>query len=201
MTRLLIAATSPVMRAGLEALAATIPGVEVVGSFPDLSAVEALRPDVVLAAASQDEIAPPHEGSPPGYVLLGGGPAPGWTREALRAGVRAILPADVSPAGILAAIEAAAGGLAIIDPLELDRLLGNTSTAQPLAAETSALTDREREVLSLMAEGAANKTIAWKLDISEHTVKFHVASILAKLNAQSRTEAVTIGIRKGLVLL
>ena len=52
-----------------------------------------------------------------------------------------------------------------------------------------------------MAEGAANKTIAWKLGISEHTVKFHVASILTKLNAASRTEAVAIGIRKGLVLL
>jgi NarL family two-component system response regulator YdfI len=56
-------------------------------------------------------------------------------------------------------------------------------------------------VLRLMAEGAANKAIAWDLKISEHTVKFHVASILAKLNASSRTEAVTIGLRKGLVFL
>ena len=53
----------------------------------------------------------------------------------------------------------------------------------------------------MLAEGAANKTIAWKLAISEHTVKFHVASILAKLGASTRTEAVTVGIRKGLVLL
>ena len=53
----------------------------------------------------------------------------------------------------------------------------------------------------MMAEGAANKAIAWKLGISDHTVKFHVASILTKLNAASRTEAVTIGIRRGLVLL
>jgi DNA-binding NarL/FixJ family response regulator len=53
----------------------------------------------------------------------------------------------------------------------------------------------------MMAEGAANKIIAWKLGISEHTVKFHVASILTKLGASSRTEAVTIGIRKGLILL
>jgi len=52
-----------------------------------------------------------------------------------------------------------------------------------------------------MAEGAANKAIAWKLGISDHTVKFHVASILGKLNAGSRTEAVTIGVRKGLILL
>jgi DNA-binding NarL/FixJ family response regulator len=53
----------------------------------------------------------------------------------------------------------------------------------------------------MMAEGAANKTIAWKLGISEHTVKFHVASILAKLRAASRTEAVTTGVRRGLLFL
>ena len=53
----------------------------------------------------------------------------------------------------------------------------------------------------MMAEGAANKTIAWKLGISDHTVKFHVASILGKLHAASRTEAVTMGVRKGLILL
>ncbi|HSB14037.1 MAG TPA: LuxR C-terminal-related transcriptional regulator, partial [Bryobacteraceae bacterium] len=69
------------------------------------------------------------------------------------------------------------------------------------AGDVSALTARELEVLRMMAEGAANKIIAWKLGISEHTVKFHVASILAKLGASSRTEAVTIGIRKGLILL
>jgi len=63
------------------------------------------------------------------------------------------------------------------------------------------LTPRELEVLRMMAEGAANKNIAWKLGISEHTAKFHVASILTKLNASTRTEAVTMGIRRGLILL
>jgi DNA-binding NarL/FixJ family response regulator len=56
-------------------------------------------------------------------------------------------------------------------------------------------------VLALLAEGVGNKTIAWKLAISEHTVKFHVASIMGKLHAPSRTEAVAVGIRKGLILL
>jgi DNA-binding CsgD family transcriptional regulator len=68
-------------------------------------------------------------------------------------------------------------------------------------AEVLALTAREREVLRMMADGDANKEIAWKLAISENTVKFHVASILAKLGAATRTEAVTIGLRKGLVPL
>jgi DNA-binding NarL/FixJ family response regulator len=198
--RLLIAAPSPVLRAGLEALAASAPGVDLVGSFPDLSGVEELRPDVVLAAMSQNEIAPPEDGNPPAYVLLGAGSPPDWTDDALRLGVRAVLPPDAPPAEILAAIEAAASGLVVIEPRQFEALL-STSAPAPLSSEPPALTARELEVLSLMAEGAANKTIAWKLSISEHTVKFHVASILTKLNAASRTEAVSIGLRTGLILL
>jgi DNA-binding NarL/FixJ family response regulator len=200
MIRLLIAAPSPVVRAGLEALAVSVPGVELAGSFADLSAVEDLRPDVVLADVSQGDISPPGDGSPPAYVLLGSGSRPGWTHDALRLGVRAVLPPDASPAGIVAAIEAAASGLAAIDPRELDGLISAALPA-PAPDRTAPLTARERQVLSLIAEGAANKAIAWKLGISEHTVKFHVASILTKLNASSRTEAVAIGIRRGLVLL
>lgn len=63
------------------------------------------------------------------------------------------------------------------------------------------LTSRETEVLRLMADGASNKIIAHQLGISDHTVKFHVTSILSKLNAGSRTEAVTLGIRVGLIYL
>ncbi len=200
MIRLLIAAASPVVRAGLESLVASLPVVDLVGSFPDLAAVEDLRPDVVLAAFSVNEIAPPAEGVPPAYVLLADGSWPGWTRDALRLGVRAVLQPNVSAEGILAAIEAAANGFAVLDPHELDGLI-SAAPPPPVPGKGAALTQRELEVLSLMAEGAANKTIAWKLSISEHTVRFHVASILAKLDAASRTEAVTIGIRKGLVLL
>ena len=87
-----------------------------------------------------------------------------------------------------------------MDARELEALLAGAPQLQT-AVETTALTPRELEVLRMMAEGAANKTIAWKLGISEHTVKFHVASILGKLEAGTRTEAVTIGIRKGLVLI
>ena len=65
----------------------------------------------------------------------------------------------------------------------------------------SALTPREIEVLRMIADGASNKIIAWKLGISDHTVKFHVTSILSKLNAGSRTEAVTLGVRLGLIYL
>jgi DNA-binding NarL/FixJ family response regulator len=202
--RLLIAASSAVVRAGLEALAASSPELQVVGSFPDLSGADGLHPDVVLAALLVDEIPPPNSAGLPPLVLLTHDLQPVWTLEALRLGVRALLPRDVSQAEILAAVEAAANGLAVLDPQDLDALLSSTAPAPaPAEAEAGAstLTARELEVLRMMAEGAANKIIAWKLGISEHTVKFHVASILARLGASSRTEAVTIGIRKGFVLV
>ncbi len=200
MIRLLIAAPSAVVRAGLEALAASSPELEIVGSFPDLAGAEDLHPDVILSALPLDEIAPPANGHAPAFVVLTNEAQPAWTAEVLRLGVRAVLPRDASQSEILAAVEAAANGLAVLDPRDLDVLLATSAPAQA-SAEPTTLTARELEVLRMMADGAPNKIIAWKLNISEHTVKFHVASILAKLGAGSRTEAVTTGIRKGLVLL
>ena len=200
MIRLLIAAPSAVVRAGLEALAASSPGIELAGSFPDLASVDDVRPDVVLAAVAVEDLSPPTDGYRPAIVLLAGERPARWTVEALRLGVRAMLPPDASAAAILAAVEAAASGMAAIDPEALE---GHLASASPATAfdQTDPLTPRELEVLRMMADGAANKAIAWKLGISEHTVKFHVASILAKLNAASRTEAVTRGIRRGMILL
>ena len=200
MIKLAIAAESAVVRAGLEALVASHPGIDLAGAYPDLSALEALRPDVVLAAFPLDELSPPSDGHAPAIVLLTAERQPSWTQEAFRLGVRALLSRDASAAEILAAVESAASGLAVVDPRELETLLASTASA-PVSAETHTLTTRELEVLRMMAEGAANKTIAWKLGISDHTVKYHVTSILAKLNAASRTEAVTTGVRKGLILL
>lgn len=200
MTRLLIAAPSAVVRAGLETLVASDPAVEVAGSFADLSSVEALRPDVVLAALPVEELAPPADGVAPAIVLLSADAQPAWSSEVLRLGVRAMLSRDAAPAEVLAAVEAASTGLAVVDPHDLEALL-SASNPTAASAESTVLTPRELEVLRLMAEGAANKNIAWKLGISEHTVKFHVASILAKLNASTRTEAVAIGIRKGMILI
>ena len=123
--------------------------------------------------------------------------------EALRSGVRAILPRDVPAGELIAAIEAAAAGLVALHPADLNALLPAPPRADraPLVDAGEALTPRELEVFAMLAEGAGNKTIAWKLGISEHTVKFHVAPIMGKLNATSRTEAVAIGIRRGLIML
>jgi DNA-binding NarL/FixJ family response regulator len=195
-TRIAIAASSAVVRAGLEALLAATPGLEVIGSFADASNLDSLRPDVLVAALPAGELPPV-----PAIVLLTSETQPMWTAEALQSCVRALLPRDASAAAILAAIDAAANGLALIDPRELEGLLGAPGPAEVADTGGAALTPREMEVLRMMADGAANKEIAWKLGISEHTVKFHVASVMGKLNASSRTEAVTRGLRRGLILM
>jgi DNA-binding NarL/FixJ family response regulator len=117
-------------------------------------------------------------------------------------GVRAVLRCDAPPVQLLAAIEAAAAGLACIDPDHLPWLLRSTGRFENEEEfELDPLSGREIEVLALMAQGLANKNIADRLRISEHTVKFHVSSILSKLRAASRTEAVMKGLRDGMVVL
>ena len=124
---------------------------------------------------------------------------------ALAAGVAAVLPTEVSRGALLAAIAAAARGLAVLEPGLLSRVVHErawpfyekASTAQP----SLELTAREREVLTLLAEGASNKLIGRRLAISVHTVKYHVASILEKLDATGRTDAVAHAARLGLILL
>ena len=99
-------------------------------------------------------------------------------------------------------LEAAAAGLVVIHPSELDTVLSAAiGPSAPLDELLEPLTRREREVLQMLAAGLANKEVAARLAISDHTVKFHVASILGKLGASTRTEAVSAGIRRGLVML
>ena len=208
MIRVLIAAASGVIRAGLESLLRSSSTLEVVGSAADLQglapAIEREQPDVVLADLEFPQDGLPGELiGPAAVVLLASGPPGPWIAEALRSGVRAVLPRDVAAGEMIAAIEAAAAGLVALHPADLHALLPAPPRAdRPLPADAGeALTPRELEVFAMLAEGAGNKTIAWKLRISEHTVKFHVASIMSKLNATSRTEAVSLGIRRGLIML
>jgi DNA-binding NarL/FixJ family response regulator len=107
----------------------------------------------------------------------------------------------VSGAQIAAAIEAAFSGLVVLHPSEVESLVQSQRGNEIPDALPEALTPREIEVLRLLAEGLGNKEIAARLGISEHTVKFHVASVMGKLGAGSRTEAVTLGIRRGVVLI
>ncbi len=119
--------------------------------------------------------------------------------SALRAGIRGAISWDATPHEIESAVQAVNEGLVVATPAAIAGLLPD---APPFAEELAEpLSTRELEVLELVAEGLSNKLIAHGLNISEHTVKTHVASIFAKLGASSRTEAVSQAIRRGLVML
>ena len=118
-----------------------------------------------------------------------------WANRALRAGVRGILPRNLSATTMHVALEAVAQGLTVLETSD-HSLQGNDGEAEFVEP----LTARERDVLEMLAQGRGNREIAAQLRISEHTVKFHVASILGKLGAATRTEAVSIALRRGLIL-
>lgn len=206
--RVCIVAASPLARAGLENLLAARE-VEVVASAATIEALADAAPDVVLVDTSGESfetavesIAASGVASEVSVVLLGDGISGTALSDALRAGIRAVLPAEISPEQLLAALESAANGLLVLHPSQVREALPAASSPAAFPDELAeALTRRELEVLQMLAAGLSNKEIALRLNISEHTAKFHVASILGKLGAASRTEAVSIGIRRGLILL
>ena len=214
MTRVLVAAPSAVVRAGLEALVASSARLVVVGQVASIEAAaqasEALQPDVVLIEHEWDDdllvpglLALGAGGHVPTVVVLTEHPSALWAAVALRSRVRAVLPREATAAEIVAAVEGAAAGLVVLHPATAEAALASLAVPPAMAAADAppSLTPREIEVLHMLAEGFGNKTVARRLGISEHTVKFHVGSIFAKLNVSSRTEAVTVGVRQGLVML
>lgn len=208
MTRVIVYAASPVVRAGLESIVCIEPVLELVGSASEFAAVERLleerQPDVLLMEQELSGEPFPLDGAsnPAVVVLVDEGQSEKVT-EALLAGVQAVLPSSATAAEILAAVKAAAAGLVVLHPDVAELILKLNSFSPPLLSEEpiEPLTSRELEVLQMLALGLGNKVIASRLHISEHTVKFHLGSIFSKLNASSRTEAVTLGLRQGLILL
>jgi len=211
MVAIAIFSADPVLRRSLERLLREDPAVTVVGVADDPSAVlrliEQNRVDAVLAdAPPRDQLSDwrIRHGQTVFVVLLDGAD-PEDSIEALLAGAGAILPRSAGPDEIVAAIKAVANGFAVLPRELVATLLGAASLADELPdghdAAGARLTPRELEVLAAMADGASNKAIARRLDISFHTAKFHVAAILAKLDADSRTEAVTRAAQLGLVML
>jgi two-component system, NarL family, response regulator YdfI len=210
--RAFIVAASPLIRTGLQSMLADC-HVDIAGSAADFETISGqlvdLDPDVVLveiAAEAHEELLNTLEDTEIAreyaVVLLSEQPKADWLSKALRAGVRAVLPRDAPPEQLRVALEAAAAGLVVVHPSEVSAVLPAPAALSSSIRELpEPLTPREREVLQMISAGLGNKEIAGKLSISEHTVKFHVASILGKLGASTRTEAVSIGIRHGLVLL
>jgi DNA-binding NarL/FixJ family response regulator len=206
-----IFSADPAMRRSLEQLPREDSTLSIVGVVDDPVSISRLidqnHVDVVLADV------PPLERladwrirhDQTAFLILVDGADEDDSVDALYAGARAILPRTAKPDEIITAIKAVTNGLAVLPGELLPALLSGASFVGELLDDKDPdrvrLTPRELEVLAAMADGVSNKAIARRLGISFHTAKFHVAAILAKLNADSRTEAVARAAQLGLVML
>jgi DNA-binding NarL/FixJ family response regulator len=204
--RLLIVASDPLARAGLVALLNSQPGFTVAGQVAGetdlLAEIDLYQPELILydlgwnPAPLLERLLDLSEANLPLVILL---PDATYSADAWAARPQGLLLRDASVEKLVAALNGAAQGLVTVDPIFIDSLLPPAQPAPTPPVET--LTPRELEVLQHLAEGLPNKAIARRLDISEHTVKFHVNAIMSKLGVQSRTEAVVRATQLGLILL
>lgn len=208
MIRVQVWAKSAIARAGLEAIVQADARFALVRPERDgLTPVSAGLADVQLLdmadAANARTLAEAGESESAAQVILVERPTRGDLLRLLQDGPRTILLRDSPANEITAALQAASEGLVAMSPelLELLWPVGSEIAAFDELPPGEPLTARESEVLALLADGAANKEIATRLRISEHTVKFHVSSILNKLGATTRTEAVTRGYKEGLIII
>ncbi len=200
--RLALIGVDPLARAGIYSMLAGYDDLEIA---QELDLADALRPravaahDATLFDAASDSaslVSIPQLGEPV-LVLIGD---PSMAGEALAHGARGVLLRSASPKRIHAALRAVSEGLMVLDD-ELSSLVAPHASVSADDEIIEPLTQREREVMQLLASGLTNKEIANRLGISEHTVKFHVNGILGKLGAETRTEAVVHAARLGIVVL
>lgn len=219
MIRVLVIATNPVVRAGLSAVLTTNPKLTVLTSIAsDLDALTGevlqLQPDVVLLVSFAHRDSDYHltdilrqltdMSQDASVAIIVFTDINSIDLELyLNSGVRGILPQASTESEMMAAVEAVASGLVVLHPDVVESLLPlkESSLPEAMANPVQALTPREIEVLQLLGFGLGNKAVAKRLSISEHTVKFHVSSIFQKLGVSTRTEAVTVGVRLGLLML
>ena len=198
--RVLLLADDPLARGGLAAVLGE-QGIVVVGQSATRDGLPGAL-DAEADAVVLDLGLAPVEPSPAfdrlGAPALALAPDERHAREALAAGARAVLLRDADGPRLLAALQAILRGLLVLDDAFLETMRPRPVSSEPLA---EALTPRELQVLQLLSEGLANRRIAERLGIGERTVKFHVNAILGKLGAASRTEAVVVAARLGLVTL
>ena len=203
--RIAVAATSAIRRAGLESIIRSLPEFQLVGSFRAAASLvtfaRSAELDVIVIESDsiRDLLLEPTLDA--AIVLLTEVRDARSISRLLRSGVRAMLSRESDSDEILSAIYAAYDGLVLLSTPAAESLAAVYGD-HPLEVEpelSEEITSRETEVLRMLAEGLVNKDIATRLGISEHTVKFHISSILDKLGASTRTEAVTLGIRRGLI--
>jgi two-component system, NarL family, response regulator YdfI len=205
--RVLVATASEATRSWFAALSVPTEAMSIVGIVTfgaELrDQVQELSPDVLVTDATDARLlASIRDLAVEVIALLD---ADGWQAapSLIRAGVKGVIPQQPSLEELEATVRAVMAGFVVLEPGMVDRVAPTSVTAgldgSPLALQP--LTPREIEVLAAVAEGYGNKQIAARLDISEHTVKTHLAAIFEKLQVSNRTEAVLAGARLGLVLL
>ena len=200
-----VAATSAVRRVGLESIVRSHLDFQLAGSFGSVANLVSFSHGTeldVIVIDSDSLLDLLHEPiSDPAIVLLTAVSDARSISRLLRNRVRAILSRESDPDVVISAIYAAHDGLVLLSAPAAESLAA-VYDDRALEVETGLseeITSRETDVLRMLAEGLVNKDIATRLGISEHTVKFHISSILDKLGASTRTEAVTLGIRRGLI--
>lgn len=194
--RVLVVADNPLTRAGLVAILEDQPDCEVVGQI-DRSQVylaDAYTPDVLLWDLEWNQHLETLDY--PIAVLL---PDESRVGEMVAQGVQGVFLRSVEAGRLVAGLRAIKQGLFVAEMSVLAQISPQLDSLTDSLREN--LTPRELEVLQLVAEGLANRAIAHALGISEHTVKFHINAIMGKLHAQSRTEAVVVASRLGLIRL
>jgi two-component system, NarL family, response regulator YdfI len=212
--KVLVCANSSVELARLEALVKSAFSLRLVGSSLGRAGLDQqladTQPDVLLERPSHDDLVESNlsDFGPKtvARVLLVNELQFSVALVAIRtvhSSLRGVLPNWASQREIQTAIEAAAAGLLVLHPDVAEFVA--TASSSPFRVSSPSLgqqlSPRESEILNMLAAGLGNKEIAWRLKISEHTVKFHVTSIFNKLNASSRAEAVAVGVRLGLIIL
>ena len=203
-SRVFVVASTPVTRAGLRSMLAGVEGtdVQVVGEVASPTDPPALREaDVVLLADEEllEEAAVAEDGTQ-ALVLISEDDHAVSRLRALPLRGWGLVPPDAPPEELAAAVSAAAQGLIVL-PKPLTARLLQQGSATSVEELPEPLTAREREVLELLGRGLSNRLIGQELHISEHTVKFHISSLYAKLEVGNRAEAVSQGARHGLISL
>ena len=197
-----IVSPNPALRIGLRELLSRQPDIKVVGETVDLESVNGTETEVVVLASVSSARLLENKTS---FAILFLTDDVESLRGMLNSNLRAwgVLSADATEDELVAAVRAVGEGLWVGAPSLVGDLLRLSGRRESSSEDSlvEQLTAREMEVLQLMAQGLANKQIALKLGISEHTVKFHLSSLYAKLGISSRTEAVKRGIELGLISL
>ena len=204
MTRVLVAAPTPALRLGVQALleAADTEFVEATATLRGLGADQRGADVIVVADDSLLADQEPAGDEGPALLVLSADPVTVGRLRRLRLPAWGIVLPDAPATELHAAVIAIGQGLIVLPPSMLAAItretIAHTATSGPLVEP---LTTREDEVLQLVGQGLSNKQIARRLQISEHTVKFHVSAVYSKLGAVSRADAVSRGARRGLIIL